>query len=352
MIRVLIVDDSVSVRELLFRLISEQKDMEIVGMAATGAEALNMVRKLKPDVVTMDISLPDMDGFKVTRRIMEEFPLPIVIISSVASPLDSDSGFRALDSGALTLMDKPRLNDPCFDKNMNEIIHTLRLMSEVKVVRRRVKKDKADDIIINNQISREYQPSSNRGTYKVICIGVSTGGPQALKKILTSLPESFSIPILIVQHMSKGFLDGMITWLDSMTPLKVKVADSGEKVQGGTVYFAPEEMHMHINTDLKISFSKTKTSDGIMPSVGELFSSAARNIGADAVGVIMTGMGRDGAAGLLEMREAGAYTIAQDKESSIVFGMPGEAVKLGAAGKVFSLDAITFELLNFVSDKK
>lgn len=348
MIRILIVDDSVSVRELLFRYFSDQEDMEVVGMAATGKKALEMVQSCQPDVVTMDIHLPDIDGFKVTRRIMENSPLPIVIISSVVSPSDSDSGFRALDSGALTMLDKPSLSDPSFEDRMNEIIYTVRLMSEVKVVRRRGKSSDSGSGRVQRQLSSvdPVLPYGNKENIKLICIGVSTGGPQALKKILSSLPASYPIPIVVIQHMSKGFLDGMVSWLDNTINLSVKAAVAGEAANSGTVYFAPEDKHLLISSDLTLSYSLPKFSDGIIPSVGVTFSSAAKNLRSKAVGIIMTGMGRDGAAELLEMRKAGAYTVAQNKESCIVFGMPGEAVRLGAAVDVLSLEAISEELLN------
>ncbi|WP_027180052.1 chemotaxis-specific protein-glutamate methyltransferase CheB [Maridesulfovibrio bastinii] len=350
MIRILIVDDSISVRELLYRYFSDQEDMEVAGMAVTGAEAIEKVHKLKPDIVTMDIHLPDMDGFQVTRRIMEESPLPIVIISSVASPDDSDDGFRALDSGALTLIDKPRLCDSDFEDNMNDIIHTVRLMSEVKVVRRRIKKNliNSGPVLSGRSGIKDSTPKEN---IEAVCIGTSTGGPQALKAVLGALPENYPLPILVVQHMSKGFLEGMVSWLDNVIPLKVKAADAGETVRGGFVYFAPEEKHMRVNSDLTVSFSSGSASDGIIPSVSVLFASAARNLGHRAAGIIMTGMGRDGAAELLEMRKAGAYTIAQNKESCTVYGMPGEAVKLGAAIDILPLEEISGELLNFAGIK-
>lgn len=346
MIRVLIVDDSASVRELLSGFISDQEDMEVAGMATSGAEALAMVKKLRPDVVTMDIHLPDMDGFRVTRRIMEEYPLPIVIISSVVSSSDAEAGFRALDCGALILMDKPAFNDPDFKESMDDIIHTVRLMSEVRVVRRRARVEFPSPARSGDRGMEDSL--SGVGGIKVVCIGVSTGGPQALKKVFEVLPESFPVPILVVQHMSKGFLEGMVNWLDSVVPLKVKTAVSGEKVRAGTIYFAPEDKHMLINPDMVISLSSSGPEEGIRPSAGVLFSSVARNIGSGTIGLIMTGMGRDGAAGLLEMRESGGYTIAQDRESSIVFGMPGEAVRIGAARKVLPLESISMELLNKV----
>ncbi|WP_321404587.1 chemotaxis-specific protein-glutamate methyltransferase CheB [Maridesulfovibrio sp.] len=340
MIKVLIVDDSASVRMLFAELFKREDDFEVVGCAEDGYSALRMVRDLKPDVVTMDVNLPDCDGFRVTRMIMEQNPVPIVVISAVYSASDAEIGFRLIDTGALAFHNKPALKSENFEEQMQEIILSVRLMSEVKVVRRksRYRSGTVPEPPASSSIDCLPMPSSCKG--KVICIGASTGGPQAIKCVLSSLPNNFPAPILIVQHMSEGFTDGLVNWLKNNTGHDVCVAAHGDVLKSGRVYFAPEGLHMEISAGLKIVLTAGPCVNEIRPSASVLFSSAARNLGSSVVGVLLTGMGRDGADGLLEIKNSGGYTIAQDKESSIVFGMPGEAVKIGAAKSILPINNI------------
>ena len=340
MIKVLIVDDSATVRTMFADLFEREDDFEVVGCAEDGYSALRMVRDLKPDVVTMDVNLPDCDGFRVTRMIMEENPVPIVIVSAVYSASDAEIGFRLIDTGALAFHDKPGLKNENFEELMQEIILSARLMSEVKVVRRKRRSSSGQDMHKPSPIACEYRPASSLAGEKVICIGASTGGPQAIKEILVSLPHEFPVPILIVQHMSAGFTEGMVSWLKNNTGHDVRLAAHGDFLRSGVVYFAPEGFHTEISADKRVLLSKAPNVNEIRPSVSVLFKSAARNLRSLVVGVLLTGMGRDGADGLLEIKRAGGYTIAQDEESSIVFGMPGEAVKLGAAQAVLPVGNI------------
>ncbi|WP_320176210.1 chemotaxis-specific protein-glutamate methyltransferase CheB [Maridesulfovibrio sp.] len=355
MIKVLIVDDSASVRTLFVEMFKREQDFEVVGCAEDGYSALRMVRELKPDVVTMDVNLPDCDGFRVTRMIMEENPVPIVIVSAIYRASDAEIGFRLIDTGALAFHNKPALKDENFEEQMQEIIISARLMSEVKVVRRKTRfSSKAiNDSVTPSEYPVRSEAFSGRGT--VVCIGASTGGPQAIKQILMSLPQGFPVPILIVQHMSEGFTEGMVNWLKNHTGHDIRVAAHNDALKPGVVYFAPEGVHMEVSSNRRIVLTDAPKVNGIKPSASILFNSVARNIGRSAVGVLLTGMGKDGADGLLEIRRNGGYTVAQDKESSIVFGMPGEAVKIGGAVSVLSLDNIGGELcrifLGLLEDK-
>ncbi|MBI9112861.1 chemotaxis-specific protein-glutamate methyltransferase CheB [Maridesulfovibrio ferrireducens] len=347
MIKILIVDDSISVRQFFTEFFSREPDFEVVGCAEDGESALRMVRKLKPDVVTMDVNLPDYDGFVVTRLIMEQNPVPIVIISAVYSASDAELGFKMLDTGALAFHNKPAINDKFFNEKMAEIIMSVRLMSEVKVVRRRIKLKKKD-ALSSPEGSDAFEYKRKNAAAKIVCIGASTGGPQAVKQVLLSLPNNFNVPVLIVQHISTGFLEGMVNWLSENTGHNVKIVAQNEILQAGVIYFAPEDHHIQISSKRRVSLSKGPAVNGICPTIAELFSSAAENLGDGVVGVLLTGMGRDGAEGLLDIRRKGGYTIAQDKETSIIFGMPGEAVKLGAAVSVLPLEKIGEDITRYV----
>jgi two-component system chemotaxis response regulator CheB len=339
-IRVLIVDDSATVRTMFAELFKREDDFEVVGCAEDGYSAMRMVRDLKPDVVTMDVNLPDCDGFRITRMIMEENPVPIVIVSAVYRVSDTEIGFRLIDTGALAFHNKPSLKSEHFDEQMQEIILSARLMSEVRVVRRKSR-------FRGNVVPKKGLPAERKCCHvtalskgKVICIGASTGGPQAIKEILMSLPPEFPVPIVVVQHMSVGFTAGMVNWLTNNTGHDVRLAAHGDVLEPGVVYFAPEGLHTEISADKRIVLSDAPNVNGIKPSVSVLFFSAARSLGRSVVGILLTGMGRDGADGLLEIKRNGGYTIAQDKESSIVFGMPGEAVKIGAAVSILPIGSI------------
>ncbi|WP_320169377.1 chemotaxis-specific protein-glutamate methyltransferase CheB [Maridesulfovibrio sp.] len=345
MIKVLIVDDSAVVQELFTEMFGREGDFEVVGCAGNRDEALQKVRELRPDVVTMDVNLPGCDGFSVTRMIMEECPVPIVIVSAFYSSQDAELGFRLLDTGALAFHDKPAYGSPDFHDSMKEIIMSVRLMSEVRVVRRKSR------FRHSSRESGKVAPARTAfsgNTRKVVCIGASTGGPQAVKQVLMDIPVGFSAPVIIVQHMSCGFTQGMVNWLRENTGHDIMIAKAGDVFKPGVVYFAPEGYHLEISATRTAVLSEDPPMNGIRPSVSSLFASAARNLGRACVGVLLTGMGRDGAAELLEIRKMGGHTIAQDEETSIVFGMPGEAVKIGGAVSVLPLDRIGPEITKIV----
>ncbi|OEU67775.1 MAG: chemotaxis response regulator protein-glutamate methylesterase [Desulfovibrio sp. S3730MH75] len=341
MIKVLIVDDSASVRLLLTEFFLREPDFDVVGCAEDGESAIRMVRQLNPDVVTMDVNLPDYDGFTVTRRIMEQNPVPIVIISAVYTASDAEVGFRLLDTGALAFHNKPAINDEFFNESMAEIVMSVRSMSEVKLVRRKAKPGGyvAPSRSSSNN-SYGFSPGNGHVNAEIVCIGASTGGPQALKQVLMSLPQNLPVPVVVVQHISTGFLEGLVNWLYNSTGHNIQIANDGEVLKAGTVYFAPEDQNIEISSKLKVILTNSPAVNGIRPTVAGMFDSVARNIGSGVVGVLLTGMGSDGAEGLLEIRRRCGYTIAQDKETSIIFGMPGEAVKIGAAIAILPLGEI------------
>ena len=337
MIRVLIVEDSAVIGVLLTAIIENEEDFEVIGVAKTGLEAIEMTEALNPDLITMDIRMPVMDGITSIRTIMSTNPKPIVVISSNIDD-ELQIGFRAIDEGALAVLEKPcSIYDPKFSSIQRDIVDTIRCMAEVKLVKRRLKRRSSGGVAKKSTVN-----------YKLVTIGSSTGGPQALKQILASLPGNYPSPIVITQHISKGFIEGLAEWLNETCELQIKVAKNGEQLQAGTVYFAPDNYHCQIQSDgakLHIELCNDREVNGFMPSVSRLFDSVATSCSGRAVGIILSGMGTDGADGLLAMYKNNCYTIAQDEHSSIVFGMPSAAIKLNAVNKVMPVEEICNYLL-------
>jgi len=337
MINVLIVEDSAVVSALLTAIIENEADFHVVGHAKTGLEAIKLSERLDPDLITMDIRMPEMDGIEAIRAIMSTKPKPIVVISSNVDD-ELQISFKAIDEGALAVLEKPcSLNDPQFSSIQREMVNTIRGMAEVKLVKRRLEK----------KVAIPYQNKSVL-KYHLVAIGSSTGGPQALKSILTGLPANFPLPIVVTQHISNGFVEGLSEWLNDSSDLRVKVAEDEEKLMAGTVYFAPDHYHcqiQHVAGQLSIQLYKDHEVNNFIPSVSRLFASVAEVCPGRAIGVILSGMGNDGADGLLAMRQAECLTVAQDEQSSIVFGMPDAAIQLNAVTKVLAAEQISHYLL-------
>jgi len=331
MIRILVVEDSLVIRELLTTLFSAHSDLHVVGTARNGAEAIEATMKLQPDVITMDIHMPVLSGFEATRRIMELKPTPIVVVSGSSSTDESQTAFRALEAGAIAIVQRPQANSV---KEMNgaarDLLTTVRLMSEVKVVRRWPRKQQAAE---ESLPSFRPIPHANKCP-QVIAIGASTGGPVAIQTILARLNKNTAPPILLVQHISDGFLAGFIAWLAETTGCAIQIATDGEVLKNGHVYVSPEHRHLGIQHNLRVKLSDEAPEYGTRPSVAYLFRSVSEQCGANAVAVLLSGMGRDGSAELKQLYDIGALTIAQDKESSAVHGMPGEAINRGGATHV------------------
>ena len=337
MIKVLIVEDSPVSREFLVYILSSDPAIQVVGAVANGLEALEAVRQKKPDVITMDIHMPMMDGFEATRKIMETLPTPIVIVSASTSATEVASTFRAMEVGALAVISRPPgIGHPEHEAAARELIQTVKLMSEVRVVRRipTAAKGRAPG-------RPRIAPSPILPTgIQVAAMGASTGGPPVLQKILSRLPQDLPFPMLIVQHISPGFVKGFGEWLAGASGFPVRIASQGELPLPGQAYIAPENFHIGIGIGPRIALSDHAPEDGLRPSVAHLFRSVAQVLGPAAVGVLLTGMGRDGAQELKTMKDKGAITIAQDEESSVVHGMPGEAIRLEAATYVLTPEGI------------
>ncbi|MCJ7693707.1 MAG: chemotaxis-specific protein-glutamate methyltransferase CheB [Sedimentisphaerales bacterium] len=342
MIKVLIVEDSRVMQELLAHIINSDPMLRVVSIVGNGEEAIDAVNKFCPDIITMDISMPKMDGITATRRIMETHAIPIVIVSGNNQATEVAYSFQLLEAGAIAvLLRPPGIGHPDYKRAAGELIQTLKLMSEIKVVTRtqRVTKER----IISPPSSVPYIPKSS-STAEIIAIGASTGGPHILKKIISGLPKNLPVPLLIVQHIARGFVEGFVEWLSSTCNFPLHTAAHGEYLLPCHGYVAPDNFHMGVGSDGQIVLSNHAPENGLKPSVAYLFRTTAQVFGSRAVGVLLTGMGRDGADELKLMKEKGAVTFAQDKESSVVHGMPGEAIKLNAATHILSPENITAAL--------
>lgn len=331
MIKVMIVEDSPVVREFLVHVLSSDAELKVVGAIADGADAPEAAERLKPDVISMDIHMPQVDGFEATRRIMETSPVPIVIVSGSASVGEVATVFHAMEAGALALVRRPAgIGHPEHEATAAELVKTVKLMSEVKLVKRWARmRSEARVPAMPAPEAPALTPA--HAEIRLVAMGASTGGPLALQTILAGLRSDFPVPVVIVQHIAPGFTDGFAEWLAESCGLSIHVANHGERILPGHVYLAPDGAQMRVENEGRLALSSDGPENGLRPSVSFLFRSVARVYGPQAVGVLLTGMGKDGAQELKMMRDAGAVTIAQDKESSVVHGMPGEAIGLGAA---------------------
>ncbi len=350
MIKVLIVEDSQVVRDLLTYILSSDPDIQVIGTASNGKEAVKAVGDTRPDIVTMDINMPKMDGFEATRIIMETTPTPIVIVSASWDPKEVEKTFQAMEAGALVAVRKPvGVTHPDYKDHAKELIKMVKLMSEVKVIRRqsRIKHGKGIParLAVNDLI-----PSI--ADVKVVAIGASTGGPPVIEAILSGLPKDFRAPLLIVQHIAPGFVQGFADWLANSCRFPVRIATQHEFPLPGHAYIAPDGVHMGVDASERIVFEGSEPENGLRPAVSYLFRSVADIFGKNIVGVLLTGMGKDGAFELKMMKEKGSITIAQNEESCVVYGMPGEAVNLNAATYVLSPPKIAELLAGLLKAKR
>ena len=346
MIRVLIVDDSPVVSDFITYILESDPNITVIGTAGNGEEALELVRRKKPDLITMDIQMPGMNGIEATQRIMKESPTPIVIVTASHDAYGGDATFSALEAGALTVVEKPvGINHPNFEVRSKEFIKTVKLMSEVKVVTRRPRL-----LAKTERVKRtDQQPVTSPRNIRVVAIGSSTGGPAVLHLILSMLTRDFKAPILIVQHISRGFIGDLVSWIQKATELEVQVARDGEYILPGHVYFAPDDVQMGVDHTSRIILGKDESFFGTCPSVSYLFRSVNRVFQKNAIGVLLTGMGKDGTEELRLMREKGAITIVQDEKSSVVHGMPGQTIRINAAMHILSPEIIAASLNSLVA---
>lgn len=380
MIKVLIVEDSPVVTLILKRIFASSPEIEVVGTAQNGLEALEIIPNLKPDVICTDLHMAKMNGLEFTREVMSKYPRPILVISASVQPEDTYNVFQLLDAGAVDVFPKPRaMSVQDYESIKQELVSKIKILSGVAVftLRRRHKGESSVNLSTNNtgglhhstnliprenkwntvttdkQTTQQFSPFAAHTSYptshcqtKIVAIGASTGGPQALLNILANLPSNFAVPVICIQHISNGFLQGLVDWLATECKLPVKIAKMGDLPQAGIVYFPPEGQHLELNSQGKFLYSSSPPLSGHRPSVTVTFNSVAKFYGKSAVGILLTGMGRDGADGMLAIAQAGGVTIAQNEATSVVFGMPKEAIALGAAKYILPINEIAPYLLN------
>lgn len=340
MIRVLVVDDSAVMRALLRAELARADDIEVVGEAADPYEARREILRLSPDVVTLDLDMPRMDGLSFLARLMRHHPLPVVVVSSL-TPSNSDAALRALSLGAVEVIAKP---DPASPAHVlrGTLVRAIRVAARAKVTAHN-----------NHEPTRNTRPQSDavaptvRNVPSVIAIGASTGGPTAIEHVLRAMP-AHAPPIVVVQHMPEGFTSAFAGRLNERCALRVKEARDGDLLQPGDAVIAPSGRHMLVlgqERELRIAVRAGPPVQHHRPAIDVLFHSVAQAVGPTAVGVLLTGMGADGAGGMRALRAAGAHTIAQDEETSVVFSMPAEAIRSGGACEVLPLHCIAAAVL-------
>jgi two-component system, chemotaxis family, protein-glutamate methylesterase/glutaminase len=343
MIKVLVVDDSAIVRKILTEELSKYVDIHVVGTAVDPYAARDKIVRLEPDVITLDLEMPRMDGLSFLAKLMRHYPMPVVVVSSL-TPENSEMAIKALELGAVEVICKPGAAYSVPDI-ARQLVVAIRAAANAKV-----REAPAEPSPKNGEVEEIAIETS----HKIVAIGASTGGTRAVEQILTVLPANCP-GMMIVQHMPENFTRAFADRLNQICKMEVKEARDGDKVVPGVALVAPGGKHMLLKRSGALYLARIKEGPPVhhqRPSVDVLFESVAANAGANAVGVILTGMGADGARGLLSMRQKGAYTIAQDEASCVVFGMPGEAIKMGAADAVRPLSAIPRALIDAVGRQR
>jgi len=343
----MLVDDSATELYLLNKVFALASDMEVVGTATNGREALDLLPQAQPDLVCTDYHMPVMDGLEFIIRAMREYPCTILVMSVAVQSFQKENIFQLLSAGAVDVLAKPIGRAGGIGAaEAQQILEKVRAIAQAPSLRRRlIQPVPAAPSPIPGEKAPGSGPVPSLGRVELMALGASTGGPQVLQVLLSQLPPQFGVPLVCVQHISEGFLEGMISWLGSGVRLKLEMAQSGLSPQPGQVYFAPDGHHLTLDARRRFVLGPCGGQDLHCPGVDIFFQSVARAYGPAALGILLTGMGRDGAVGLKALRDAGAATIAQDKGTSVVFGMPAAAIALGAAKYVLPTDGILAMML-------
>ena len=340
MIRILLADDSLLVRMVLRDALNSAADITVVAEAGNGVEAVTLTELHKPDMIIMDILMPVMGGLEATEAIMARFPVPILILSATVSEKDLNLAFTAIKKGALDVMGKPSLNTPENKQEfIDKLIEKIRLLSRIKVIHHIQG--------VREQPLLAVAPQSG-ASRKILAIGASTGGPKAVMSIIRTLPADFNAAVFIVQHISSGFAKGFAQWLNMECLIPVRLAEDGDKLRFGEALVAPTDRHLLLEKGI-VRFSDAPPVNCCRPSIDVFFSSLATEYAGQTAAVLLTGMGRDGAAGLADIKEHGGRTIVQDEKTSVVFGMPKAAIALNAADEILPLGDIPAALSNIFS---
>ena len=352
-IRVLIVDDSRMIRDVLTDIIGHQPDMEVVGAAADAFQARDMIKELDPDVITLDVEMPKMNGLEFLDKLMRAKPMPVVMISA-ATERGSEVTFRALELGAVDFVTKPKLNEQAPEDYGDVIAEKIRAAKSARL--KAPRRANPEDTVTNMQavVPKRPVPRGVKTSERLIAVGASTGGTEAIREFLIGMPQDCP-GIVIVQHMPENFTRMFAERLNGLCSINVKEAEHNDPIMPGCAYIAPGGKHLWVKRDEGQLLCKLSTEPPMnlhRPSVDFLFLSCAKFVGADAIGVIMTGMGKDGAQGMVKMKAAGCYNIAQDEATSVIFGMPREAIELDAVHEVAPLQKLRDKALARVSRKE
>jgi two-component system chemotaxis response regulator CheB len=340
-IRVVIADDSQVARDVLRDILSRDGDIEIVGEATNGREAVALAKRLAPQLITMDLNMPVMDGLSAIEEIMYNKGVPILVVSDRS---DAQTAYRALEVGALEVMPKPTLEQA----DAERLLARVRLLAGVAVITRLRRRSSLSCSTASKSPQETAPPGVPRGFQHVIAIACSTGGPQALVRVLRPLPSGFPAPIVIAQHISHGFINGMAQWLGSLCAMPVSVGQEGEQLRPGHIYLSPSEQNLCVTPHHRFQLQLSPQNALYHPSCDVLLQSVANVYGSDAIGLILTGMGRDGVNGMRAIYQAGGITFAQDEASSVIYGMNQEAVKAGVIQDELPLDSLPGRLMRNV----
>lgn len=336
-IKVLVVDDSSLAREMLRDILEEQEDIQVIGEAVNGKEAVELVKQLRPDLVTMDLNMPIMNGLEAIETIMHHKAVPILVVSGET---DAELAYQALANGALDIITKPSFDT----EQTQQLLNQVRVLAGVPVITRIHRSNK----LANHLASVVALTAPKPIEHPIFAIAQSTGGPRALANLLAVLPADFPAPIVVAQHISNGFIEGMAQWLATLSLLPVKVAEEGELLVAGTVYLSPSEQHLTFTQDHRVKLKDRLETDIYHPSCDEMLISVAQVFGKEATGIIMTGMGRDGTQGMKAIYEQGGITLAQDEATSVIYGMNAEAIKAGVIHTVLPLNSLAEEMLRIL----
>lgn len=343
-LRVVVADDSATARALLTGILDADPGIEVVGQAADGAEALTLVNRLRPSVVLMDIDMPVMDGFEATKRIMVEDPTPIIVVSARHDVRHVEIGLQAVRAGALTVVARPAgPGMPEHHRDASRIVTLVKALAEVKVVRQHGLRSPV--------VPPEPRVTTSHRTLQVVGVAASTGGPAALYRFLEVLPRTLDLPVLVVQHIAKGFVGGLAQWLSTAAVLPVCVAEDGAELAGCQVYIAPDDRHLEVR-GRRIRLSRADPDRGFRPSANVLFRSLGEEYGPAAAAVVLTGMGHDGLHGAAHLRDAGGLVLAQDADSSVVFGMPRAVADAGLAHMIGNVENLASRIVRFAPIKE
>ncbi len=346
-IKVLIAEDSIVIQKVLRNMVENDDRFELIGIAFDGRQAVELALKHKPDVISMDVNMPIVDGVEATRQIMDVQPTPIVIVSSYYNSSEIDMAIKVLDAGAVNIMEKPNgPGHPKYEYSRKNYLNILKLMAEIKVVGRRQK-------IKVTEKETSYKPiltvpKKVSTDYEILVVGASAGGPESARHLFEKLPANFPLPVVFVQHIDPHFADGFAVWLNTYSNMPVVIAYDNQEFLPGKIYMSPGGKHIFLRSKTTLGLLSETNSNLSVPSVNKLFESAENIFGKKTIAVILSGMGCDGAEQMKKLKNAGAYTYAQDEKTCLVYGMPKEAVTEGAVIKVLPPTDISTDICQLI----